>query len=72
MKKMILFLSLTVCVTVISCNDKTKETKKEVITAPAPSPAVIVKEAPEKTTSVSVDNNGVKVETKKVDVSVKK
>ena len=71
MKKIIIFLSLAVGFTTLSCNDKTKETKKEVIVVPA-SPTIIVKDAPAKSTSVSVDKNGVKVETKKVDVSVKK
>jgi len=71
MKKIIVFLSLAVGLTTLSCNDKTKEPKKEVIVVPA-SPAVTVKDAPAKSTSVSVDQNGVKVETKKVGVSVKK
>ena len=57
---------------VVSCTDKTTEVKKEVIVVPASTtaPAVIVKDAPPKTTTINVDKNGVKVETKKVDVKI--
>ena len=64
MKKAFVFLTMAVCVMTISCTDKTKETTKEVIVVPA-KPA-------EKPTSISVDKNGVKVETKKLKVDVKK
>jgi hypothetical protein len=43
--------------------------KKEVIVTPAEKKEVIIKEE-SKPTSISVDKNGVKVETKKVDVKV--
>jgi hypothetical protein len=69
MKKIIVFLTLAVCVTNISCTDKKQETKKEVIVVPA---KPTVKVTTEKPTSISVDNKGVKVETKKLNVSVKK
>ena len=56
----------------ISCTDKTTEVKKEVIVVPAKTtaPAVIIKADPPKTTSIVVDKNGMKVETKKVNVKV--
>lgn len=63
-------LSLLVLFTITACsNDKTAEVKKEVIIVPVSSAPVVV-EAPEKNTTISVDKNGVKVVTKKVDVSV--
>ena len=52
-----------------SCTDQKKETKKEVIVVPA-SPTIIVKDPPEKSTIISLDKNGVKVETKKVKVKI--
>ena len=70
MKKSIGFLSLMVVLAVLSCTDRTTEVKKEVIVTPAEKPAVVVKEEPSKPTSISVDKNGVKVQTKKVDVKV--
>jgi uncharacterized protein YcfL len=68
MKKIIVFLTLAVCVTTISCTDKKQETKKEVIVVPS---KPTVKVTSDKPTSISVDNNGVRVETKKLNVSVK-
>ncbi len=74
MKKIISFLSLVVAVTAISCNDSAKEVKKEVIVlpapAPAPAPVIIVKDPPAKDPSITVDKNGVKIETKKVKVDL--
>ncbi len=70
MKKLIGFVSLAVVLTAISCTDRTTEVKKEVIVVPAAAPAVIVKEAPATPTTISVDKNGVKVQTKKIDVKV--
>ncbi len=69
MKKIIIFLTVAVCVTTISCTDKKQETKKEVIVVPA---KPTVKVNTDKPTSISVDNKGVQVETKKLNVSVKK
>lgn len=72
MKKSIGLLSLMFVIAAISCTDRTS--KKEVIVVPAasaPAPVIIVKDpAPAKPTSISVDRNGVKVETKKIDVKV--
>ena len=71
MKKIIGFLSLAVVLVTMSCTAKPAEVKKEVIVVPA-KPVVVVKAPAAKATSVTLDKNGVKVETKKVDVSVKK
>ena len=68
MKKIIGFLSFASVLTIISC--KPAETKKEVVIVPA-SPVIIVKDPPEKGTTVTLDKNGVKVEAKKVDVVIK-
>lgn len=51
------------------------DTKKEVIVVPvtSPPPAIIIEKAPaEKATTVTLDKNGVKIEAKKVDVTIKK
>jgi len=69
MKKIICLLSLAVVVTTIACSDKPAEVKKEVIVVPS---QVLIKDPPEKSTTVTVDKNGVKVVAKKVDVTVKK
>ena len=78
MKKTIGFLSLAASLLILSCNDQTPPEKKEVvIVQPAPKKEVIVqqpaviKEPAEKQTSVTLDKNGVKVATKKVNVVVK-
>ena len=68
MKKIIGFLSLAAVLTIMSC--KPAETKKEVVIVPA-APVIIVKNPPEKGTTVTLDKNGVKVEAKKVDVVIK-
>ncbi len=68
MKKLTGILSVTLILAVVSCTDHTKEVKTETIVTPAEK--VVVKEEPAKPTSISVDKNGVKVETKKVDVKV--
>jgi uncharacterized lipoprotein NlpE involved in copper resistance len=63
MKKFIVFLSFIVPFTLMACSNEKTESKKEVIVAPATATT------PEKTT-VAVDKNGVKVSTKKADVSI--
>jgi len=68
MKKIIGFLSFAAVLTILSCTPA--ETKKEVVIVPA-SPVIIVKDPPEKGTTVTLDKNGVKVEAKKVDVVIK-
>ena len=74
MKNIIGLFSLVAVFTAMSCTDQTKETKKEVIVVPAPAPApapvIIVKDPP--ATSISIDKNGVKVETKNVKVNLEK
>lgn len=71
MKKIPGFLALGLLLTTISCSDKPAETKKEIIVVPV-APVIIVKDPPAKSTTITVDKNGVKVEAKKVDVTVKK
>ena len=62
MKTIIGTLSLIILFGLTACsNDKPEVVKKEVI---------VVKEAPEKNTTIIVDKNGVKVATKKVEVIV--
>ncbi len=56
-------------VTMLSCSNKPAEATKEVIVVPA-APVVVEKEVPEKSTTVTLDKNGVKVSTKKVDIRV--
>jgi hypothetical protein len=71
MKKIIGFLSFAAVLTIMFCSCK-PEVKKEVIVVPAAAPVIIVKDPPEKGTTITLDKNGVKVEAKKVDVTVKK
>jgi hypothetical protein len=71
MKKIIGFLSFAAVLTIMSCSGKSAEVKKEVIIVPV-APVIIVKDPPDKPTTIILDKNGVKVETKKVDVVVKK
>lgn len=70
MKKSIIYLSLIAVLFAMACNDKPAE--KEVIVVPAPAPTIIVKDPPEKKgTTITLDKNGVKVETKKIGVDIK-
>ena len=69
MKNSICLLLLSAALTMMACSDKPAEVKKEVIVVPS---KVLVKDPPEKPTSIVVDKNGVKVVAKKVDVTVKK
>lgn len=71
MKKTVSILALVALITTISCSDKPAEVKKEIIVVPA-APTIIVKDPPAKATTIIVDKNGVKVESKKVDVKVVK
>jgi hypothetical protein len=70
MQKIIVSLSLIASLFIMSCSGETKETKKEVVIVPA-KPAVIIKETVKKPTTIVLDKNGVKVEAKKVDVTIK-
>jgi len=76
MKKIIGFTMLAFSLTAImySCQP---DSKKEVIVVPAaptPTPStIIIEKAPaKKATTITLDKNGVKVEGKKVDISIKK
>jgi len=69
MKNIVYLVSLSFALTMMACSDKSAEVKKEVIVVPS---KVLVKDPPEKTTTIVVDKNGVKVVAKKVDVIVKK
>jgi hypothetical protein len=71
MKRITGFLSFAAVLTIMSCAGKPAEVKKEVIVVPS-TPVIIVKDPPEKGTTITLDKNGVKVEAKKVDVVVKK
>jgi len=68
MKKISGFLFLAIMVFAMACSNQPAAVKKEVIIVPS---TVLVKE-PEKTTTVTLDKNGVKVVAKKIDVTVKK
>lgn len=70
MKKIISFLSLAIVVTMLSCTEKPAKVTKEVIVVPG-TPVIIVKDPPAKGTTITFDKNGVKVETKKTDVTIK-
>ncbi|OSZ79871.1 hypothetical protein CAP36_00985 [Chitinophagaceae bacterium IBVUCB2] len=73
MKKIIAlsFLSFVSLVVISSCGSG--EEKKEVIVVPSSTQRVIIEKEPaKKTTTVTLDKNGVKVEGKKVDVVIKK
>lgn len=70
MKKIIGLFSLVMAVTISSCSNESKETKKEVIMVPVEKKEPVVVKEP-KPTSITLDKNGVKVETKKVKVDIK-
>lgn len=67
MKKIVGLLSLFALVMIMSCSNRKAEVTKEVIVVPAASAPVV-----KKPTVIVLDKNGVKVESKKVDVTVKK
>lgn len=71
MKKIIGLLSLALVLVTMACNNKPAEVKKEVIVVPTTTPVIITTEPPAKSTTVTLDKNGVKVETKKVNVAIK-
>ncbi len=74
MKKSIVLFSLTAVVAVlsVSCNPKTKkeEPQKEVIVVPTKT-IIIEKDPEKKATTITLDKNGVKVEAKKIDITIK-
>jgi hypothetical protein len=69
MKKILSLLSFAAILTTSACSDQPSVTKEVVVVTPA---KVVEKEVPEKSTSISVDKNGVKVASKKIDVVVNK
>ncbi|MEP6674164.1 MAG: hypothetical protein ABJA78_03390 [Ferruginibacter sp.] len=71
MKKITGSAAIIVLITAWSCSNQPAEVKKEVIVVPEKTIVVEKKEVvPEKNTSVSLDKNGIKVTTKKVDVTI--
>lgn len=72
MKKIVGFLPLAfvVLVMTIACSNNAAEEKKDVTVKP--SPVIVVKDPPAKSTTIVLDKKGVKVGTKKVDVNIKK
>ena len=69
-QKFIGILSLVVISMLVSCNEKPAE--KEVIIVPATTTVTVEKEAPKKATSIKVGPEGAEVETKNVEVTIKK
>jgi hypothetical protein len=73
MKKLIALYALPITLICLSCNNQPAETKKEVIVTPPviiKEKPVVVKDPPEKNTEITLDKNGVKVKTKKVNVVI--
>jgi hypothetical protein len=70
MQKTISTLAIITTLLFMSCSNEPAEIKKEVIVVPS-KPAVVVKETVKKPTTIVLDKNGVKVEAKKVDVTIK-
>jgi len=73
MKRIFGFLSLVCLFSVTACSDnKETEVKKEVIVVPPPkTQSTVVTTPPPKNTTIVLDKNGVKVGTKKVEVTIK-
>ena len=68
MKNIIGFFMITVVLMAMSCKETPAE--KEVIIVPTKT-VVVEKEAPEKSTSISLDKKGVELKTKELDVEIK-
>ncbi|MEO5947396.1 MAG: hypothetical protein ABIP79_11320 [Chitinophagaceae bacterium] len=71
MKKFIGFLMLAfiLSASIYSCQP---DSKKEVIVVPATTAPIIIEKAPaEKGTTITLDKNGVKVKTKKINIDLK-
>jgi len=74
-KKIIGFFVAASVLLIVGCKEQPKEqpavqtVEKEVVVVPA-APVVIEKEAPAKKTTVTLDKNGVEVNTKKVEVKI--
>jgi hypothetical protein len=73
-KKIIGFFAMATVLLIVGCKEQPKEepavqtVEKEVIVVPAP--VVIEKEAPAKTTTVTLDKNGLEVDAKNVEVKI--
>lgn len=79
MKKNIGFLAIMAAITFVACSEKPAEVKKEVIIVPAAPPVVIrekpvivIRDSVQKPTTITLDKNGVKVKTKKIDIILNK
>ncbi len=76
-KKIIGFFAMAAILLIVGCKEQPKEqpvekiVEKEVIVVPAPAPVVIEKEAPAKSTTVTLDKNGLEVDAKNVEVKIK-
>ncbi len=77
MKKVIGMLTLFFTITMIGCSEEPAKT--EVIVVPAqPAPVekthtvVVEKKEPDNSTTIVLDKNGVKVEAKKIDITIEK
>lgn len=69
MKKILSFIIIASSISAVSCTERKEKTTKETIIVPQKT--TVVKE-PQKSTSISVDKNGVKVKSNKVNVSIEK
>lgn len=73
-KKIVGFFAMVTVLLIVGCKEQPKEqpvekiVEKEVVVVPAP--VVIEKEAPAKTTSVTLDKNGLEVDAKNVEVKI--
>lgn len=73
-KKIVGFIAMVTVLLIVGCKEQAKEqpvekvVEKEVVVVPAP--VVIEKEAPAKTTSVTLDKNGLEVDAKNVEVKI--
>lgn len=77
-KKIIGFFAMVTILLIVGCKEQAKEqpaeqpavqtVEKEVIVVPAP--VVIEKKAPVKTTTVTLDKNGLEVDAKNVEVKI--
>jgi hypothetical protein len=75
MKKLIALFAPLAVIVCFSCSNQPAEAKKEVIVTPPQviikeKPVIVVKDPPEKNTEITLDKNGVKVKTKKVNVVI--
>lgn len=85
MKKITGLFALCAAFAFTACSEKPAEVKKEVIVVPSPpvvirdkpvvireKPVVIIRDSVQKPTTITLDKNGVKVKTKKIDIILNK